>query len=58
MLKCGKIQNKMTNLRIKNVVIKKDAKGIIFILPQNFDGKTFRLFKLKYKKEIKNFRES
>lgn len=58
MLKCGKIQNKMTNLRIENVVIKKDAKGIIFILPQNFDGETFRLFKIKYKKEIKNFRES
>jgi len=48
----------MTNLRIENVVVKKDANGIIFILPQNFDGEKFRLFKIKYKKEIKNFRES
>ena len=48
----------MINLRIENVVIKKDAKGILFILPQNFDGETFRLFKNKYKKDIKNFRES
>lgn len=58
MLKCGKFQNKMTNLRIENVVIRKDAKGIIFILPQNFDGEKFRLFKIKYRNEIKKFRES
>jgi hypothetical protein len=49
----------MTNnneLRIENVIIKKDAKGLVFLLPQSFDGETFRKFKEVHKAEILDFK--
>lgn len=49
----------MTNnkeLRIENVLIKKDSKGLIFFLPQNFDGEIFRKFKELHKKQISEFK--
>ena len=49
----------MTNtLRIGNVLIKKDSKGLIYFLPQNFDGESFRKFKELHKNQISEFKKN
>ena len=45
-------------LTIENVRIEKTVKGLVYYLPQSFDGRTLKAFKEKHKARIDEFKNA